>query len=181
MIFTSLAFWRYKLPGVQTTWATKCDYALYFHTKSPDVKIKGAVPLSISEGRGNLTRKTLAALDYTYKNYADNVDWFLKADDDSFIIMDNLRSFLSNYDPLQKLYLGHVDTHYSGVKHGYNSGGAGYLLSKPAAALIVHERQTKPDHCKPDGFRLDKGQVIPNCKFTSILSVCARNIFSVVL
>ena len=34
-----------------------------------------------------------------YEQHLEQYDWFMKADDDSFVMVDNLRLFLSNYDP----------------------------------------------------------------------------------
>ena len=34
-----------------------------------------------------------------YEQYLDQYDWFMKADDDSFVMVENLRRFLAKYDP----------------------------------------------------------------------------------
>ena len=78
----------------------------------------------VPEGRQYLTNKTVAMFDHAYTEYKDSIDWFLKADDDSYIIMENLRHLLSDLDPIRPHYLG---GRIKGLmKFGYNSGGAGY-------------------------------------------------------
>ena len=48
-----------------------------------------------------------AAFDYVYKHYYNDYDWFMKADDDTYVIMENLRYFLSNEDTNEPVFFGH--------------------------------------------------------------------------
>ena len=52
-----------------------------------------AIGLPVEEGRDNLFMKTQLALKYLLKNHKNEADWFLKADDDTFIIIENLKYF----------------------------------------------------------------------------------------
>ena len=47
--------------------------------------------LEVEEGRKNLYEKTKKAFTYVWKHHRHEAEWFLKADDDTFVIVENLR------------------------------------------------------------------------------------------
>lgn len=78
------------------------------------------------EGRENLWLKTRAAWKYVFEHHIDDADWFLKADDDTYVVVENLHSFLSKHNTREPHYFGRHFVPYG----GFNSGGAGYVFSK---------------------------------------------------
>ncbi len=52
----------------------------------------------------------------------------MKADEDTFIFVNNLRNFLKSKNPNEPVTFGYDYRVY--VDSGYHSGGAGYILSK---------------------------------------------------
>ena len=88
------------------------------------------------EGRKYLTIKTIRPFRYVYKHFFNDYDWFLKADDDSYVIMENLLYFLSSQDTNKPIYFGHKFKTY--IKSGYFSGGPGIVLSKEALRRLGH-------------------------------------------
>ena len=110
-----------------------------------------AVKLDIPEGREFLWGKTKLAFKYIYKNHINDADWFLKVDDDTFVVMENLRLFLKDFDPLSPVYCGRHFKPF--VSQGYMSGGAGYVLSKEAVTRFVTDglRKDQPRCRKTDG------------------------------
>ena len=66
----------------------------------------------------------------------DDADWFLKADDDSYIIIENLKTFLQQHNPLVPIQFG-CRFRLQIVKKGFTSGGAGYVLSREALKRFV--------------------------------------------
>ncbi|XP_043922426.1 glycoprotein-N-acetylgalactosamine 3-beta-galactosyltransferase 1-like isoform X2 [Protopterus annectens] len=136
-----------KAKHVKSTWAQDCNKVLFM--SSEENKDFPTVRLETKEGRDQLYWKTIKAFQYVYDHHLDEADWFMKADDDTFVILDNLRWLLSKYSPDQPIYFGKRFKPY--VKQGYMSGGAGYVLSKEALKRFV------------DGFKTQK------CNHSSIV------------
>lgn len=116
---------------VQETWGKRCD-KLLFVSEREDKSLTNLtfLEVSVEHGREHLTAKTMSAFDHIYEKHIDEADWFIKADDDTYIVVENLRYFLSSQNTNEPIYFGH---HFKTiVKQGYFSGGGGYVLSKEA-------------------------------------------------
>jgi glycoprotein-N-acetylgalactosamine 3-beta-galactosyltransferase len=141
-------------------WANKCDsYKLItiipgnltkqmnFHSKFLNQQTNELDDLLQPPGFVNdtykkLTDKVFLTLKYLSKKYND-FDWYLKADDDTFIFVDNLRDFLADKNPRQPVTYGYDFKVL--VEKGYHSGGGGYVLSREALHRIgskLHENYT---------------------------------------
>nr|KAG5706728.1 hypothetical protein BaRGS_007231 [Batillaria attramentaria] len=107
---------------VRDTWGRRCNKLLFFsstwNTTIP------TIGLNVSEGRNNLTPKYMHAYKYVIENHMEDADWFLKADDDTYVIMENLRYFLSFYNTDDPIFFGQIFQKFA--KQGYPSGGSGH-------------------------------------------------------
>ncbi|KAJ4431237.1 hypothetical protein ANN_19834 [Periplaneta americana] len=106
------------------------------------------IKLAVQEGRDYLWSKTKEAFLYVYKHHFEEADWFFKADDDTYAIVENLRYMLSIYNPSDPLYFGCRFKPY--VKQGYMSGGAGYVLSREALKRFVEQALPDKKKCRQD-------------------------------
>ncbi|XP_069125620.1 glycoprotein-N-acetylgalactosamine 3-beta-galactosyltransferase 1-B-like [Argopecten irradians] len=132
-IMTSPSNLNKKAVHVKNTWTKRCNEVVFIssvtNTSFPSVGVNAG------EGREHLTDKSMKAFEYIYKHHFDDADWFLKADDDTYVILENLRHMLEPYSPNDPVYFGqHFKTL---VKQGYYSGGAGYAMSKEALRRLV--------------------------------------------
>jgi glycoprotein-N-acetylgalactosamine 3-beta-galactosyltransferase len=118
-------------------WAYKCDehrFILRFKNESERFEsiLNNSITLLQPKGLlvdsySKLSDKVFHMLIDTYK-YNNNYDWYLKADDDTFVFVDNLKQFLSNKNSNLPIDFGYDFKVI--VSGGYHSGGAGYVLSK---------------------------------------------------
>ena len=144
-----------KVPAVHKTWAKDCD-KFFFVTKmlnvSSNISHEYSSPFPIlhpayhdNEAYNKLTIKVLRTFQDLYLRY-NNYDWYLKADDDTFIFVDNLRSFLKTKNSSQPVTYGY-DFGVT-IDHGYHSGGAGYVLSNEAIKRLGAELVSNFSFCK---------------------------------
>lgn len=124
---------------VRATWSRHCNVVVFMSSvEDPDFPTVG---LGTKEGRDQLYWKTIRAFHYVFEHHLNEADWFLKADDDTYVVVDNLRWILSNHTPEEPIYFGKRFKPYT--KQGYMSGGAGYVLSKEALKRFVEGFRTK--------------------------------------
>ncbi|XP_029590941.1 glycoprotein-N-acetylgalactosamine 3-beta-galactosyltransferase 1 isoform X2 [Salmo trutta] len=117
---------------IRATWAKRCNKILYMSSVETEFPTVG---LNVTEGRDQLYWKTIRAFQYIYQHHRNDYDWVLKADDDTFVVIENLRHTLSKQDPEKPVYFGR--RFHPFVQQGYMSGGAGYVLSKEAVRRFI--------------------------------------------
>ncbi|NWH68878.1 C1GTB galactosyltransferase, partial [Geococcyx californianus] len=122
-----------KARHVRATWTRHCNVVL-FMSSQPDPRFP-TVGLPVHEGRHHLYWKTIRAFQYVHQHHLGEADWFLKADDDTFVVVANLRWLLANHTSESPVYFGKRFKPFA--KQGYMSGGAGYVLSKEALRRLV--------------------------------------------
>ncbi|OQV23564.1 Glycoprotein-N-acetylgalactosamine 3-beta-galactosyltransferase 1 [Hypsibius exemplaris] len=138
-----------KAQAVKATWAKRCNK--YVFVSSEDDPTLPAINSTVGEGRDRLWGKTKFGFRYAYHNSLQEYDWFVKADDDTYMILENLRHLLSAYSPSDPNYFGCELKPF--VPNGYMAGGSGYVLSREALRRFVEDGldggRCREDH---DGF-----------------------------
>ncbi|XP_052846977.1 glycoprotein-N-acetylgalactosamine 3-beta-galactosyltransferase 1 [Drosophila gunungcola] len=136
-----------KAARVNRTWGARCNKLIFMSTKTdPHLNI---LKINISESRNNLYAKVRTGMGYVHKHHLNEYDWFLKADDDTYVVMENLRLFLYPYDPESSVYFGcRFKSSYS---QGYMSGGGGYVLSRDALRRLNLFALNSTTTCKLNG------------------------------
>ncbi|KAA0203933.1 hypothetical protein HAZT_HAZT001884, partial [Hyalella azteca] len=159
-----------KAKHVQATWAKRCDKTIFMSSQA-DADLN-AVAVTDGEGRNRLWEKTKNSFKYLYENHLNDADWFLKADDDTYVVVENLRYFLSSYNSSVPLWFGRKFRKF--LKNGYMSGGAGYVLSKEAVKRLVEEGLPNPKKCRKDGNGAEDVEMgTPNYFLLTCMYKCA--------
>jgi glycoprotein-N-acetylgalactosamine 3-beta-galactosyltransferase len=96
-----------------------------------------------------LTLKVYNAFRDVYTQHG-GYDFYMKADDDTFVNMDNLKTFLSSKDPNLAATYGY-DFNFV-IKNGYPAGGPGYILSKRAFHLLSEQLIANMSFCPNNGI-----------------------------
>ncbi|OQV20072.1 putative Glycoprotein-N-acetylgalactosamine 3-beta-galactosyltransferase 1 [Hypsibius exemplaris] len=138
-----------KGAAVLATWVKRCDEYAFVSTRP-----YSGVPTIIvpkNESRQTLWAKCQAAIRHAY-SIRNDFDWFLKADDDTYIIMENLRYFLSNYSTQDPVVFGSLLDHV--IPDGFLAGGAGLAFSRRAVQLVV-ERGFDGKRCNTSDHEIE--------------------------
>lgn len=126
---------RNKAKAVKDTWGRRCNKLVFIST-SIDADLGDMLLVNVTEEHRFLWGKTKQGLQKVYETYGNDYDWFLKADDDTWIFTENLRHFLYAYSPEMPIYFGCKLKPY--VAQGYMSG-SGYVLSREAVRRFNEE------------------------------------------
>lgn len=159
MVLTSPKNHRKRAIHVKNTWGQRCN-KLIFGSTEPDDEINPIV-FDVEENYFLLWGKTKRFMKYIHETYYDEYDWFFKADDDTYAIMENMRYMLTAYSSADSIYFGNklkTPLH----KWGYFAGGAGYVMSKTALRKLVTEAIPNADICK-SGARGDEDWELALC------------------
>ena len=126
-------------PAVWDTWSHKCNKTM-FSLNSNDLKQNitesnlkflnkiNILNLPINESYDKMAEKILLTLKLMYElnDNRTRFNWYLIADDDTFIYIDNLYKFIKSTDSKLAYTYGYNFKHV--VPTGYHSGGGGVLM-----------------------------------------------------
>ncbi|EUB60140.1 Glycoprotein-N-acetylgalactosamine 3-beta-galactosyltransferase [Echinococcus granulosus] len=93
-----------KAIHVKMTWARRFN-GYMFVSSEEDIYLPSIKAVD-KEGRNVLWEKIRQAMLYIYRNNLNDYDFFMKADDDTYVIVENLRFLLSNQDPDIPILMG---------------------------------------------------------------------------
>ena len=162
-IFCIILTTKYDLDNtaqaIYDTWAQLCDNFKFVCNIDDETNNENAElvyknlsilqpPGMIEDVYGKLTDKVYMTFKYVNKKY-NNYDWYLKADDDTFIFVDNLRKFLSTKNSSKPVTYGYDFKVI--VDNGYHSGGGGYVLSNEALNRLGNKLDEDYKFCPNTG------------------------------
>lgn len=123
-----------RVVHIMETYGKHCDKMLFMSTVT-DVNL-GAIGFNVTSDSEDVWGKVKLMMTHIYKNYLDEYDWFIKGDDQMFLIPENLRFLLSPYSTEDPIYFGYK-FNTSEHKRGYFSGGSGYAMNRKTLQIFV--------------------------------------------
>lgn len=119
MIVTMPKNHKTKAQHVRDTWGRRCNKIIFISSGfDPDLE---TIDAHVKESREFLWEKTKFLFQLAYDKYLNEFDFFLKADDDTYMFMENLRHMLIQYNPDESFYFGYRYT-TSENHYGYMGG-----------------------------------------------------------
>ncbi|KAF0701938.1 hypothetical protein AaE_016228 [Aphanomyces astaci] len=150
-----------KAQAIKDTWGKRCD-KLVFLSNVTDNTLGAVAIADVPSDHSHLWQKHKASMQYIWNLYRHDFDWFYKADDDAYVIMENLRAYLRSPEIVMQqdvvpLQLGHrfrltdnLTEYYVRDKHlleeyqqrwphwwVFNSGGPGVVMNSLFMRLAV--------------------------------------------
>ncbi|KAI6174384.1 hypothetical protein M3Y98_01184200 [Aphelenchoides besseyi] len=159
VIHTTASAHETRLSTILRTWAQKCDDKLIF-TDAPVLNAPNVshVYFPVMATRSHSWEKIRRIFRFLHEKLEDRYDWVLRADDDSFVHMENARRLAAEYDPEKPLVLGYRWGFFA--PRGYVDGGV-YMVSR-AGVRVFNEIMTNDKIC-PDFHRAEEDQELGKC------------------
>ncbi|CAJ0578183.1 unnamed protein product, partial [Mesorhabditis spiculigera] len=136
--------------AVNDTWVKHCDGHIYVSTKLDDTKEPASEFWTFNFTEKHAINSHIwiwdrlrASIRRLEKEKGNEYDWFLKADDDTFAVIENLKEALKGLNPDEPLYMGamlkYMDQSLAKRPRDfiYPSGGSGYVLSRGGLKKFV--------------------------------------------
>ena len=92
------------------------NFLLKFVRKRPKLTKKSPF-LTVEVQIYSLIRFTRLGFEHAYDRYFDEADWFMKADDDTYLIVENLKFMLAPYNTSEPIWFGCKYHPYVKVKY----------------------------------------------------------------
>lgn len=160
LISTSPKYHKTRAQHVVATWAPHCSRAVFLTTRQ-DPLLPDTLLTPGAAAYDHLWNKVTQGFEWAYE-HRDEFDWVVKADDDTFLLVENLQAAVRGLDPALPSATGvHLRTWETGST--YLNGGAGYVLSRGAVNKLV-ESGLQRHQCE-DNLNLGTGEDVnmANC------------------
>eukprot|EP00934_Nitzschia_sp_Nitz4_P001925 Nitzschia sp. Nitz4//scaffold355_size15944//12272//13768//NITZ4_008868-RA/size15944-processed-gene-0.19-mRNA-1//-1//CDS//3329548951//1925//frame0 len=151
MIYTMESRHHLTIRAIRETWASGCDGFLAFSTVS-DPRIPAiALPHEGPEEYENMWQKIRSIFKFVGTHYLDDFDFFFQGGEDLFVLPQNLKQYLATLGTgaaEEDYFVGRRFLGYGRGDNYFNSGGAGYALSRATLRKYITEGYDHPK-CNP--------------------------------
>ncbi len=141
-VLTQQAYLRTRAKALYDTWGKRADKLVFFVGEDCNISADlSYLPIVKLEGIPDQVypplTKTFAVMQYMYKYYTNQFNWFMRADDDMYLRVDKLKYLLAQVHPYERVYMGRAGTGrkddlgrlYLLPHERYCMGGPGIIMS----------------------------------------------------
>ncbi|CAG2165153.1 unnamed protein product [Oppiella nova] len=145
MVTTTPDYHDTKAIAVNETWGKRCDTLLYVSSQTYEGLDVIKSNCSI-ENHDYLWCKNREGLVEAHRRYNGSYDWLFKADDDTYVVIENLIHLVSGHNPSEAIWFGQA-FHEPIRNITFFTGGPGYIFSAEAVNRLVTSFETKRKYC----------------------------------
>jgi len=129
-VLTAPQYFDTRARAVNSTWGRQCNGLFFITESSNDTQGLPIAPIAnITPGYGHLTQKSVSGLQYAYEYHFNNFDWFVKADDDTYIFMENLKAFLRKQNSSEPVTFGWISkVCILIIQRFYENNSSGFMI-----------------------------------------------------
>lgn len=132
-----------KSKAIHRTWARRCTDVVYLAYKVTSEYELPVIEIQSPERLIYYREKMKEVMRLIMKTYIDNYEWFLIATDETYVILENLRYFLSDKNFATPTFYGRVnpfkDIRFKkiGLPWQYNIANMGFVMSNEAVRSVA--------------------------------------------
>ncbi len=167
MIYTMKEQHATNIRAMRETWASYCDGFLAFSTANDPRLPAISLPHDGPEEYNNMWQKVRSIWKFVGTHYLEDFDFFFQGGEDLFVIPQNLKHYLQtllDHDGKTSdddYFVGRRFKGY-GNNNYFNSGGAGYALSRGTLRKFIHDGWNHPQ-CSPNHKTAMEDVMIAQC------------------
>lgn len=167
LVVTAPENFNTKTVAVNQTWGKRCSRLLFVSNKKNE--FFPLIDFPVPVGKQYVWGLAKEAFKHVYQYYLGTIDWIVRADDDTFVVMENLHYLLSKYNPDDALYLG--CRFKKDMTQGFMSAGSGYVLSREAVKRLVEQTIPNKALCADGNEGIEEeeiGRCLENANVTAV-------------
>ncbi len=148
-VLTAQKYLNTRALAIWKTWGKELSDIYFFSSPPEDAYLRKELPVITLPGINDTEyppqKKVYRMLKYMHDHFIDNFDFFMRADDDSYVKTDRLLELLKNINPAQDIYMGGPGFGRSNdleriklkEEEHYCQGGPGVIFSRSALRKLA--------------------------------------------
>uniref|UniRef100_A0A0N4ZDU4 N-acetylgalactosaminide beta-1,3-galactosyltransferase n=1 Tax=Parastrongyloides trichosuri TaxID=131310 RepID=A0A0N4ZDU4_PARTI len=149
-ILTSIKNMKTRAIYQKDTWLKRCDNYL-FGSAVEDLSLP-AINACSHDIHDSAMCKFKNTIKYIWNKYGEEYDWYFKTDDDSYIVVENLRALISPLNPNDYIFYGFKFVEHLDRKIEVLHGGSGFLMSRSSVKLLIEYGLDDSKYCNQNEY-----------------------------